>query len=157
MTAVGRRGSTIAPAAGAGSAARPVMLATFDVPFAPEAASFAVESAVESGQPLMVVNIAHVPILPISIAMGYEYAGTDEVEASLREPAELAHSLAVAVERLRVSSPHPVDALLELVAERSPGLLVLGPDQSRVRGRLYRKAAGRVLREAACLVWLSSD
>ena len=61
------------------------MLVTLDVPFAPEAASLAVESAVESGQPLLVVNVAPVPILPISIAMGYEYAGTDEVEQSLRE------------------------------------------------------------------------
>jgi nucleotide-binding universal stress UspA family protein len=86
--------------------------------------------------------------------MGYEYAGTDEVEASLRAPAALARSLAVEVQRLRVSSPHPVDALLELVAERSPGLLVLGADTSQVRRRLYKKATKRVLREAPCLVWL---
>ena len=55
------------------------------------------------------------------MAMGYEYAGTDEVEESLRAPAELAHSLAVDVERLRLCSPRPVDALLELVAERTRG------------------------------------
>jgi nucleotide-binding universal stress UspA family protein len=130
------------------------MLVTFDVPFDPRAASFAVEAAVESGQPLLVVNMAEIPILPISLAMGYEYAGTDEVEASLRAPAALARSLAVEVQRLRVSSPHPVDALLELVAERSPGLLVLGADTSQVRRRLYKKATKRVLREAPCLVWL---
>ena len=149
----GRRRAGISSAVVAPSGARPVLLATFDVPFASEAADLAVEAAVESGQPL-VVNVAPVPILPISIALGYEYAGTDEVEASLRAPAELAHSLAVRVERLRISSPHPVAALLELVVERSPGLLVLGPDTSRVQRRLFRKAAKRVREEAPCLVWL---
>lgn len=150
----GRRPASISSAVVPPSGARPVLLATFDVPFAPEAAELAVESAVESGQPLLVVNVAPMPILPISIALGYEYAGTAEVEESLRAPAELAHSLAVRVERLRISSPHPVAALLELVVERSPGLLVLGPDTSKVQRRLYRKAAKRVREEAPCLVWL---
>jgi nucleotide-binding universal stress UspA family protein len=152
---VGRRSTGVSSASAPPSGARPVMLVTFDVPFSAEAASLAVESAVESGQPLMVVNVAEMPILPISLAMGYDYAGSDEVEESLRSPAALAHSLAVQVERLRVSSPHPVQALLELVAERSPGLLVLGPDPARVRRRLYRKAAKRVRNEAPCLVWLA--
>ncbi len=154
---VGRRTTGVSSAIEVPSGARPVLLATFDVPFAPEAAALAVESAVESGQPLLVVNVAPISILPISLAMGYEYAGTDEVEASLRQPAELAYSLAVPVERLRVSSPHPVDALLELVSERAPGLLVLGPDRTKVRRRLYRKAAKRVSSEVACLVWLAPD
>jgi len=39
---------------------RPVLLATFDVPFAEDATEFAVDSAVESGQPLMVVNVAQI-------------------------------------------------------------------------------------------------
>ena len=73
---VARRHGTISSAVQATSGARPVMLVTFDVPFVPEAAVFAVDSAVESGQPLLVVNVAEVPILPISIAMGYEYVGT---------------------------------------------------------------------------------
>ena len=58
--------------------------------------------------------------------------------ASCSEPAELAHSLAVRVERLRVCSPHPVDALLELVSERDPGVLVFGPDRSQLRRRTVR-------------------
>jgi nucleotide-binding universal stress UspA family protein len=154
---VGRRRAGASSAVAAPSGARPVMLVTLDVPFAPEAASLAVESAVESGQPLIVVNVAEIPLLPGSLAMGYYYAGSDEVEESLRAPAGLARSLAVQVERLRVSSPHPVEALLELVAERSPGLLVLGPDPAKVRRRLYRKAAKRVRRDAPCLVWLSAE
>jgi hypothetical protein len=153
MLVRGRR-TGIASAVARSSGARPVLLVTLDVPFDPQAAALAVESAVESGQPLLVVNVAPVPILPISIAMGYEYAGTDEVEQSLRAPAELAYSLAVQVERLRVSSPHPVAALLELISERMPGLLIFGPDRTKVPRRLYRKAAKRIREEAPCLVWL---
>jgi hypothetical protein len=66
----------------------------------------------------------------------------------------LARSLGIPVERLRVRSPRPVAALLELVAERRPGLLVLGPDRTKLRKRVYRKAARAVREHAACLVWL---
>ena len=136
------------------SASRPVMLVTFDVPFEPEAAELAVDAAVESGQRLIVVNVAEIALGPISLAMKYEYVGTQEVEDALRAPAELAHSLAVEVERLRLCSPRPVDALLELVAERAPGLLVVGPDRARLSRRRYAKAAKRIRERAACLVWL---
>lgn len=57
--------SASAPASGA----RPVLLATFDVPFAPGAAEFAVDAAVESGQALIVVNAAAVALAPISLAL----------------------------------------------------------------------------------------
>jgi len=133
---------------------RPVMLVTFDVPFEPEATALAVDAAVESGQKLIVVNVAEVVIGPISLAMKYEYVGTQEVEDALRQPAELAHSLAVDVERLRLCSPRPVDALLELVAERVPGLLVVGPDRERMKRRTYAKWTRRISERAACLVWL---
>ena len=136
------------------SGSRPVMLVTFDVPFELEAAELAVDAAVESGQRLIVVNVAEIALGPISLAMKYEYVGTQEVEDALRAPAELAHSLAVEVERLRLCSPRPVDALLELVAERAPGLLVVGPDRARLSRRRYAKAAKRIRERAACLVWL---
>jgi hypothetical protein len=130
------------------------MLVTFDVPFEPEATALAVDAAVESGQRLIVVNLAEVPLGPISLAMRYEYVGTEEVEDALRAPAELAHSLAVDVERLRLCSPRPIDALLELVAERAPGLLVVGPDREQLKRRTYAKWTKRISEGAACLVWL---
>ncbi len=136
------------------SGSRPVMLVTFDVPFEPAATELAVDAAVESGQRLIIVNVAQVPLGPISLAMRYEYVGTDETEEALRAPAELAHSLAVEVERLRLCSPRPVDALLELVAERAPGLLVVGPDRERIRRRAYAKLTKRIRERATCLVWL---
>ena len=133
------------------------MLATFDVPFSAEAAELAVDAAVESGQRLIVVNVSLVALMPASLLMGYSYIETEELTQALRAPAELAASLNVPVELLRVSSPHPVDALIELVSEREPGLLVLGPDTSRVRGRVYRKAVRRIRERATCLVWLAGD
>jgi nucleotide-binding universal stress UspA family protein len=133
---------------------RPVLLATLDVPFSEEAAAFAVDSAVESANPLVLVNV--VEVLPTAYTLlGYGYVERDDLQDALRRPAELAQSLAVRVERLRVCSPHPVDALLEVVAERDPGILVFGPDRSYLSGRRYRKAARAVRERASCLVWLS--
>ena len=141
----------------AASEARPVMLVTFDVPVRPDAAALAVDSAVESGQQLVLVNLVELTIRPMTASWGAEVVVLEDVDESLRAPAELAASLAVAVERLRVVSPRPLAALLELVGERSPGLLVLGADTRRMRGRYYRKAARKLREEAACLVWIPPE
>jgi hypothetical protein len=138
------------------SGSRPVMLVTFDVPVRPDAAELAVDAAVESGQALLLVNLVELPIRPMTASWGSEVVVLEDVETSLREPAELATSLLVAVERLRVVSPRPLAALLELVGERLPGLLVLGADASRMRKRAYRRVARRISEEAPCLVWLPS-
>jgi nucleotide-binding universal stress UspA family protein len=134
---------------------RPIMLATLEVPFDAEAASFAVDTAVEAGQPLIVANVVELLLAPCSLALGYDRPESPEDTEALRAPAVLAHSLGVKVERLRVRSPHPVDALLEVVAERSPGILVFGPDRSVLKPRVYRKAARKIRDRAPCLVWLS--
>ena len=132
-----------------------MLLATLDVPFDPTASAFAIDAAVESGQPLVVANVVELPPLAMSVRMGYDQIEDARTAETLAAPAELAHSLGVQVERLRVKSMHPLDALLQVVAEREPGLLVFGPDRERLRPRRYRKAA-RALRDgAACLVWLA--
>jgi hypothetical protein len=129
------------------------MLATLDVPVSEAAQRVAVDSAVESGQPLLVVNVVSRPFMP-AVYAGWDTPSTPQVEESLRSPAELAASLGLHVERLRVKTPHPLDALLELVAERAPGLLVFGPERSAIRARRYRKVVRAIERRAACLVWL---
>jgi nucleotide-binding universal stress UspA family protein len=135
---------------------RPVLLATLDVPFSEEATAFAVDSAVESGMPLVVVNAAEV--LPTAYTLlGYGYVEREELQEALRKPAELAHSLAVPVERLRVCSPHPVDALLEVAAERNPAILVFGPDRAHLPSRRYRRAERAVCERAPCLVWTATS
>ena len=149
-----RRGSSREDVLLRSSGRRPVLLATLDVPFSEEATAFAVDSAVENGQPLILVNAAEVQLTPYTL-LGYGYIEREDLQAELRKPAELAQSLAVWVERLRVCSPHPVDALLELVAERNPGLLVFGPDWSRLKPRQYRRAAKKIRERATCLVWLA--
>jgi len=126
------------------------------VPFDPDASSFAVDAAVESGEPLLVVNVVELPPLGMSVAMGYDQLpDPPEQEEALRAPAALAASLGVTVERLRVRSPRPVEALVQVAAERAPGLLVFGPDRARLKPRTYRKAARAVRERAACLVWLA--
>lgn len=135
---------------------RPILLATLGVPFAPAASEFAVDASVESGQPLIVANVVELPPLAMSVSMGYDQLeDPPEVADALRAPAELARALGVRVERLRVRSPRPVTALLELVAEREPGLLVFGPDRTKLKPRAYRKAARAVRDGAQCLVWLA--
>jgi nucleotide-binding universal stress UspA family protein len=135
---------------------RPILLATIEAPFDERAATFAVESAVECGQPLIVANVVQIPLGPLCVGMGYGSLEPGEAEAAnLRAPAELASTLGVAIERLRVLSPHPVPALLELVSERRPGLLVFGPDRAKLKPRSYRRAAKRIADKAACLVWLA--
>jgi universal stress protein family protein len=137
------------------SGARPVMLATLDVPFDSEAAAFGVDAAVESGAVLIVVNVVERPFLPSALA-GWDVPAAPEVEDSLSAPARLAHALGVEVERLRVRSPHPVDALLQVAGEREPGVLVFGPDRTRLRRRHYEKAERAVRERASCLVWTSN-
>ena len=140
--------------AGASAAARPVLLATLDVPFDEDAAAFAVDAAVEAGRPLLVVNVAQVPLAPWAL-IGWGYVERDALQDDLRRPAALAQALTVPVERLRVCSPHPVDALLEVADERRPSVLVFGPDRSRLARRAYRRAARKVSVRAGCLVWLA--
>jgi len=108
------------------------MLATLDVPFDAGAVAFALDSAVELGQRLVVANFVERAPLPLSAMLGYEdLPATPEMEQSLAEPARLAVSLGVQVTRLRVRSLHPVPALVEVVAEQDAGLLVFGSRSGR--------------------------
>ncbi|MBD0290159.1 MAG: universal stress protein [Thermoleophilia bacterium] len=142
------------PVAARATGSRPILLATLAVPFAPEASALAVDTAVEAGAPLLVANVVVLPPLGMSVNMGYDQIDeTPEDARALRAPAELAHALGVAVERVRVRSPRPVAALLELTAEREPALLVFGPDPSRLRAGRYARAARAVRAGAPCLVW----
>lgn len=143
--------------AGASAAGgRPIVLATLGAPLDEGAATFAVDAAVESGEDLIVANVTRLEPLGLSMILGYDALEefTPEVSESLRRPAELARALGVQVERLRVRTPRPVEALMRLVAERKAGLLVFGPDRRRISARRYRRVVGRIRAKATCLVWL---
>ena len=145
-----------APVAPRGSPGRPVLLATLDVPFDHDAVVFAVDSTVEQGTRLIVVNVVERPPLPLSAIMGYDdLPYTAEMAESLAEPVRLARSLGVEVTRLRVKSLHPIPAMLEVVAETDPGLFVFGPDRKRIMRLRYWRAARAIRSSITALVWMA--
>jgi hypothetical protein len=147
-------GHTTSPPGSSGG--RPVMLATLDVPFDPEAVAFALGSAVELGQRLIVANFVERAPLPLSAMLGYEdLPDTPEMAQSLAEPVRLALSLGVSVTRLRVKSFHPIPAMLEVVAEQNAGLFVFGPDRSRIMRLRYWRAARAIRSSVTALIWLA--
>jgi nucleotide-binding universal stress UspA family protein len=136
--------------------ARPVMLATLDVPFDADAVAFAVDSAVEGGQRLVVANVVERAPLPLSAMLGYEdLPPVPEMAESLAEVGRLSRSVGVEVIRLRVRSLHPIPALLEVVAEQDAGLLVFGPDRRRMSRLRYRRATRAIRSSVTALIWLA--
>ena len=132
---------------------RPVMLATLDVPFDPDAVVFAVDSAVELGQRLIVANVVERAPLPLSAMLGYDdLPYPPQLAESLLAPAKLAQSLGVDVTRLRVKSFHPIPAMLEVMARAGRRDLRLRPGSQAnpaaalpaggTRDPLQRRAAG---------------
>ncbi|MGI8421323.1 MAG: hypothetical protein ACR2MU_03540, partial [Gaiellaceae bacterium] len=109
---------------------------------------------VEAGQRLIVANVVELPPLPLSVLLGYDQIDEPGAAESILAPAQLARSLGVEVERLRVRSLRPIVALIELVAELGPGLLVFGPDRTRLRRRRYAKATKAIRESCTCLFWL---
>ena len=134
-----------------------MLLVTLGVPLAAAAAALAVDAAVEAGQPLIVANVVELPPLAMSVRLGYDQLPDPVVDETLRDAAALAVSLGVRVERLRVKSPRPLPALLDLIAEREPGLLVFGPDRSKIKPRAFRKTAKKIRSRATCLVWTADE
>jgi hypothetical protein len=132
------------------------MLATLDVPFATDAVAFALDSAVELGQRLVVANFVERAPLPLSAMLGYDdLPPLPEMAQSLAEAVRLARSLGVEVIRLRVRSLHPIPAMLEVVAEQDAGLLVFGPDRSRISRLRYRLATRAIRASVTALIWLA--
>lgn len=142
------------------SRARPVVLATMSVQVHPSAERMAIDSAVDAGVPLVVVNLVPLPAYVRTIVLfGPEGTTLPHEEAldEVRATAARAARLGVKTELLRVRTKHPVKALLEVLAERDAGLLVFGPDLSRIGRLRFRNAARRLRRHAACLVWVAPD
>src|SRR6266568_9597856 len=151
-----KRQPSRAPPSPDGARGRPVLLATLDVPFDQAAVDFAVDSAVELGQRLIVANFTERAPLPLSAMLGYDdLPYPPELADSLQAPAQLARSLGVEVTRLRVKSFHPVQAMLEVAAEQGAGIFVFGPDRRRIRRLRYRRAARAIRSGMTALVWLA--
>jgi Universal stress protein family len=139
--------------------AMPVVLATLSVRVEPSAEQMAIDSAREAGVRLIVANMLDLPPYPLTVMLAPQYATLPHEEdlEEVRATATRAAAQGVPTELLRVSSRRPIVALLELIGELDAGLLVFGPDRSRLTRRRFRAAERAVRRKASCLVWTASD
>jgi nucleotide-binding universal stress UspA family protein len=147
----------VTPPGADGRRFRPVMLATLAVPFDPDCARVAIQAAMEGGVKLIVVDAVEQPFWPQSLAIRHAELEEEVDRAAIRQLVEQTAALGLEVEHLRVRSPRPVEALLDLAGEREAGLLVLGPDRSRIRPRLFRRAVRRIRKRASCLLWVAGE
>jgi Universal stress protein family len=133
-----------------------VLLATMDVPFDHDAVTFAVDTAAELGERLIIANVVERPALPLSTVLGYEdLPYPPEMASSLAEPVRRARALGIDVTRLRVKSLHPIPALLETVAEQNPAVFVFGPDRGAMMRLRYWRAARAIRARVTTLVWMA--
>jgi nucleotide-binding universal stress UspA family protein len=141
-------------------AAGPVVLGTLSSRVDPAAERMAIDCAVDAGVPLLVVNAVPLPPYPRALILAGPAAATlphEEDLDAVRETAGRAAAFGIRVEHLRVTSPRPAAAIVEIADERGAGLLVLGPHRGRVGRRRFRSAAREVRRRAGCLVWIVGD
>jgi len=133
---------------------RPVMLLTLNVPFDTTAATFALDTAAETGAELYVCD--GVPINTSNpAAAGSRTFGTPETQADARAITREAASRGIKATELVFHHPRPVTAALAVTREEHVGLLVFGPDRRRLGRWFFRRANRRLRREAPCLVWTS--
>jgi nucleotide-binding universal stress UspA family protein len=138
-------------AAGEGTTSRPVMLLTFNVPFAEEAVRFAIEAAGDAGSELMVCD--GIPLNMNPAARGPRSFGDPDALASASAAVKQAVGAGVRAEQFLFHSPRLERAALDVARERRVGLIVFGPDPARYGRWRHRRAARRVSRNAPCLVW----
>jgi hypothetical protein len=137
--------------------ARPVVLATLSVRVDPVAERVAIEAALETGARLLLANMIWLPPHPTTLILAREYATLPHEEdlEEVRGTAGRAAALGIPTELLRISSRRPLVTLIELVHEREPGLVVLGPDPRRSPRWWRALAARRIRARVDCLVWIA--
>jgi nucleotide-binding universal stress UspA family protein len=129
---------------------RPVLLATLSVPVDPEAERVAVESALETGAPLIVADFFWLPPTVATVLRG-------DLEA-VRETAARAAARGVRTELVvKVCGFGPARGLVQLARRREVGLVVLGPDRRRAGRWRFGRAARLISERLDCLVWTALD
>jgi hypothetical protein len=144
---------TSAPTTSPGTAVRPVMLLTLNVPFEEDAVCFAIETAAATGADLWVCD---------AIPLGFEnYAGhtARQYAESLNRKhmtavARRSRELGVRTEQLVFHNRRPVAAAIEVAHEERVGLLVFGANRKQLGRFTFRRAVGRLQRDATCLIWV---
>lgn len=135
----------------------PVLLATFDhAPFEADAARVAVESAADMRSTLYVVDVVRRKRQARRRVPRAQTTAMHAVDV-------LAADLGVEVESLVVACPQPADALLDLVEDRRPALIVLATDQTvlrrfrRPRRRWHRRFIRVFAEQTSCLLWIGQQ
>ena len=142
------------PTAALDSAVRPVMLLTLNVPFDEAAVTFAIETAASTGSDLWICD---------AIPLGFEnyvgHAARQYAESLNRKHmqavAERSRKLGIRTEQLVFHNRRPVAAALEVAHEERVGLLVFGADRKQLGRFTFRRAVGRLQRDATCLIWIN--
>jgi nucleotide-binding universal stress UspA family protein len=132
----------------------PVVLATLSARVDAEAERVAIDSCLDAGVPLVVVNAVQARACARTLHLGALDPRREDY-AAVRATAERAAAFGLRVEHLRVTSPRPARAIVEIAGERSAGLVVLGPKRGRVSPRRFRRAARAVTTGLTCLVWIA--
>jgi nucleotide-binding universal stress UspA family protein len=135
----------------------PVVLATLAVPFDGDAARVAFQAALESDVKLIVIDSVERPLWIQSTVTGHADLEEDDDRDQIRRMVRHAADLGLEVEHVRVRSPRPVDALLEVAGEHQAGLLVFGPDRSRFRPRRFARVVRRIRKRASCLLCVAGE
>jgi hypothetical protein len=137
---------------------RPIVLGTLSVRFDARAERFAVDAALEAAVDLLVTNVVRLKPCPFTMALLGPAAATLPDEEDLepvRATARRAAAVGIHTRLLRVTSSHPVRALLEIVEESDAGLLVFGPDAERMRPRTLDRAVAELRARTPCLLWIA--
>jgi hypothetical protein len=136
---------------------RPVVLATLSVRIDPNAERLAIDSALDSRARLIVANMRWLPPYPatLGVARRHLILPHEEDLEEVRAAARRAAARGIPTQLLRITSPRPLAALVELINECGAGLVVLGPDVRRVSRLQLWAASRRVRRQSDCLVWIA--
>lgn len=140
-----------------------VVLATFEgAALQPAAARLAAEAAADMRSALLVVDA--VGVRPGRRGAGRAVAPTPRaLAAGLAAVALHAEELGVEVESVRAASLAPRRALLAVVADRRPALVVLGTDPTALgrfrtpTRREHRRLVDELGAQASCLLWTAQD
>ena len=130
------------------------------VPFDPAGERMAIDTALETGARLVLVNVRALPAAPMSMILhGADGAllPHEDARVEVRASAQRAAALGVRPLLLWVGTRRPAQALLEVAAEQRAELLVFAPDRGAMGARRYRRTARAVRRKAGCLVWVTLD
>jgi hypothetical protein len=157
VSAIAERDRVIAETRHRAHRSRPIVLGTLSVRFDPDAERIAVETALGTRAQLLVTNVVRLKPCPFTMALLGPSAATLPHEEDLepvRATAHRAADLGIPTKLLRVTSGHPVRALLEIVEDSDAGLLVFGPDPHRMRRRSFDRAVAEISERAPCLLWI---